>query len=205
MHYEEELDLLCRCIRANISIILHKTVYEINSTLLLRTHFKPPSSVCNNFILRSHTLWAAAVHYISSPKNRNPWLCHFSRDCTFKIAQLWGEKPRPWQQGRGFSPHNWAILKVQSREKMLPLCYTGSLYPFHIWDIISLAHCLSLSLSLSLGHTRSPLAHDLSLSLSSLSHTRSLSLSLSDTRSLVSTFASLSSSRAPHNHNNLNY
>ncbi len=95
MHYEEELDLFCRCIRANISIILHKTVYEINSTLLLRTHFKPPSSVCNNFILRSHTLWADAVHYISSPKNRNPRLCHFSRDCIFKIAHLWGEKPRP--------------------------------------------------------------------------------------------------------------
>ncbi len=53
MHYEEELDLF-RCIRANISIMLHKTVYEINSTLLLRTHFKPPSSVCNNFLLRSH-------------------------------------------------------------------------------------------------------------------------------------------------------
>ncbi len=54
MHYEEELDLFCRCIRANISIMLHKTIYEINSTLLLRTHFKPPSSVCNNFLLRSH-------------------------------------------------------------------------------------------------------------------------------------------------------
>ncbi len=54
MHYEEELDLLCRCIRANISIILHKTVYEINSTLLLRTHFKPPSSVCNNFYDKMH-------------------------------------------------------------------------------------------------------------------------------------------------------
>ncbi len=54
MHYEEELDLLCRCIRANISIMLHKTIYEINSTLLLKTHFKPPSSVCNNFLLRSH-------------------------------------------------------------------------------------------------------------------------------------------------------
>ncbi len=54
MHYEEELDLFCSCIRANISIMLHKTIYEINSTLLLRTHFKPPSSVCNNFFLRSH-------------------------------------------------------------------------------------------------------------------------------------------------------
>ncbi len=54
MHYEEELDLFCRCIRANISIMLHKTIYEINSTLLLRTHFKPPLSVCNNFLLRSH-------------------------------------------------------------------------------------------------------------------------------------------------------
>ncbi len=54
MHYEEEFDLFCRCIRANISIMLHKTIYEINSTLLLRTHFKPPSSVCNNFLLQSH-------------------------------------------------------------------------------------------------------------------------------------------------------
>ncbi len=53
MHYEEELDLFCSCIRANISIILHKTIYEINSTILLKTHFKPPSSVCNNFLLRS--------------------------------------------------------------------------------------------------------------------------------------------------------
>ncbi len=54
MHYEEELDLFCSCIRANISIMLHKTIYEIKSTLLLRTHFKPPSSVCNNFLLRAH-------------------------------------------------------------------------------------------------------------------------------------------------------
>ncbi len=34
--------------------MLHKTIYESNSTLLLRTHFKPPSSVCNNLLLRSH-------------------------------------------------------------------------------------------------------------------------------------------------------
>ncbi len=57
MHYEEELDLLCRCIRAYISIMLHKTIYEIYTYLyifILRTHFKPPSSVCNNFLLRSH-------------------------------------------------------------------------------------------------------------------------------------------------------
>ncbi len=53
MHYEEESDLFCSCITANISIMLHKTIYEIN-TLLLRTHFKPPSSVCDNFLLRSH-------------------------------------------------------------------------------------------------------------------------------------------------------
>ncbi len=44
MHYEE-LDLFSRCIRANISIKLHKTIYEIISTLLHKTHFKPPSSV----------------------------------------------------------------------------------------------------------------------------------------------------------------
>ncbi len=42
MHYEKELELFCMCIRINISIVLHKTIYEINSTLLLRTHFKPP-------------------------------------------------------------------------------------------------------------------------------------------------------------------
>ncbi len=42
------------CIRANISIMLHKTIYEIDITLLLKTHFKPPSSVCNNFLLWSH-------------------------------------------------------------------------------------------------------------------------------------------------------
>ncbi len=53
MHYEEVLDLFCRCIRANISIMLHNTMYEIN-TLLHRTHFKPPSSVSNNFFLWSH-------------------------------------------------------------------------------------------------------------------------------------------------------
>ncbi len=49
MHYEEELDLFCSCIRANISIMLHNTIYEINSTILLRTHFKPPSSVITSF------------------------------------------------------------------------------------------------------------------------------------------------------------
>ncbi len=51
MHYEEELDLFCSYIRANISIMPHKTIYEIN---LLKTHFKPPLSDCNNFLLWSH-------------------------------------------------------------------------------------------------------------------------------------------------------
>ncbi len=54
MHYEEELDLFCSWIRANISIMLHETIYEINSKLLLRSHFKLPLSVCNNFLLQSH-------------------------------------------------------------------------------------------------------------------------------------------------------
>ncbi len=63
MHYELELDLFCRCIRANISIMLHKTIYEINSALLLRTHFKPPSSVCNNFLLRSHVEFGRLLLY----------------------------------------------------------------------------------------------------------------------------------------------
>ncbi len=35
-----------------------------------------------------YTIWAAAVDYKSSPKNRNPRLCNFSRDCIFKIAHL---------------------------------------------------------------------------------------------------------------------
>ncbi len=54
MHYEEEFDQFFSCIRANICIMLHKKMYEIDSTLLLKTHFKPQSSVCNNFLLRSH-------------------------------------------------------------------------------------------------------------------------------------------------------
>ncbi len=168
MHYEEELDLLCRCIRANISIILHKTVYEINSTLLLRTHFKPPSSVCNNFILRSHTLWAAAVHYISSPKNRNLWLCHFSR--------LYFQNS----------------LIVRGKTPTLATLVRCTLFTYE--HNISCALSLSLSLSDTLALSRA-LSLSLSLSLSSLSHTLARSLSLS-----LSTFASLSSSRAPHNH-----
>ncbi len=34
--------------------MIYMTIYEINSTLLLRTHFKPQLSVCNNFLLQSH-------------------------------------------------------------------------------------------------------------------------------------------------------
>ncbi len=49
MHHEEN----CSCSAANISIKLHKTIYEIISTLLHKTHFKPPSSVCNIFLLRT--------------------------------------------------------------------------------------------------------------------------------------------------------
>ncbi len=54
IHHEEKLHLFGSCIRTNVSIKLHKTIYEIISTLFLKTHFKPPSSVCNNFLLRSH-------------------------------------------------------------------------------------------------------------------------------------------------------
>ncbi len=174
MHYEEELDLLCRCIRANISIILHKTVYEINSTLLLRTHFKPPSSVCNNFILRSHTLWAAAVHYISSPKKPQPTALSFFPRLYFQNSLI----------VRGKTPTLATLVRC-----------TLFTYEYNI--------SRALSLSLSLGHTRS-LSRTLSLSLFSLTHSLSLSLSLGHTLSL-STFASLSSSRAPHNHTIWNY
>ncbi len=34
MHYEEELDLFCSCIRVYISIMFHKEIYEINSNQL---------------------------------------------------------------------------------------------------------------------------------------------------------------------------
>ncbi len=34
--------------------MIYVTIYEINSTLLLRTHLKPQLSVCNKFLLRSH-------------------------------------------------------------------------------------------------------------------------------------------------------
>ncbi len=151
-----------RCIRANISIMLHKTIYEINSTLLLRTHFKPPSSVCNNFILRSHTLWAAAVHYISSPKKTQPTALSFFPRLYFQNSPL----------VRGKTPTLATLVRC-----------TLFTYEYNI--------SRALSLSLSLGHTRSLSRYSLSLSLSlfSLGHTLSLS-----------TFASLSSSRAPHNH-----
>ncbi len=157
MHYEEELDLFW-CIRANISIILHKTVYEINSTLLLRTHFKPPLSVCNNFILRSHTLWAAAVHYKCSPKKTQPTALSFF--------------PRLYFQNS---------LIVRGKNPTLATLVRCTLFTYEY----NISRALSLSLSLSLGHTRSlsrtlslSLLSLLSLSLFSLTHSLSLSLSL---------------------------
>ncbi len=134
-------------------------------TLLLRTHFKPASSVCNNFILRSHTLWAAAVHYKSSPKKKpQPTALSFFPRLYFQNSLI----------VRGKTPTLATLVRC-----------TLSTYEYNI--------SRALSLSLSLGHTRS-LSRTLSLSLSlSLSLTHSLSLSLSK-------FASLSSSRAPHNH-----
>ncbi len=41
-------------IHAHCSIMLHKTINKIYIPLLLKTHFKPPSSVCNNFRLPSN-------------------------------------------------------------------------------------------------------------------------------------------------------
>ncbi len=52
----------CTCIRANINIKQHKTFYEINSTLLLKTHFKP-LSVCNNFCLHSNVDFGFEKYY----------------------------------------------------------------------------------------------------------------------------------------------
>ncbi len=49
------------------------------------------TSFCDHMCTHTHTLLAAAVHYKSSPKNHNPWLCNFSRDCIFKIAHLCGK------------------------------------------------------------------------------------------------------------------
>ncbi len=138
MHYEEELDLLCRCIRANISIILHKTVYEINSTLLLRTHFKPPSSVCNNFILRSHTLWAAAVHYKSSPKKPQPTALSFFPRLYFQNSPLVSGK----------TPTLATLVRC-----------TLFTYEYNISRALSLSDTLALSRALSLSLSRSSLSH----------------------------------------------
>ena len=49
-------------IHAHCSIMLHKTINRIYIPLLLKTHFKPPLSVCNNFRLASnvcfgHVMW----------------------------------------------------------------------------------------------------------------------------------------------------
>ncbi len=44
---------------------------------------------CDHMCL--YTLWAAVVHYKSSLKNRNPWLCNFSRFWIFNTAQLCGK------------------------------------------------------------------------------------------------------------------
>ncbi len=38
---------------ATISFKLNMTINEINTTLLLKRHYKSPLSVCNNFWLRS--------------------------------------------------------------------------------------------------------------------------------------------------------
>ncbi len=62
MHYEKELDLFCSYIRAVIlSIMLHKTIYEINSTLLLRTPFKSPLSDCDH---HCDHMWNLVVYWL---------------------------------------------------------------------------------------------------------------------------------------------
>ncbi len=69
-------------------------------------------------------------------KNRNPRLCHFSRDCIFKIAHLWGEKPRPI--------HCTLFTYEYNISRALSLSLSDTL-----------AHTVSLSLSLSLSlHVR---------------------------------------------------
>ncbi len=64
--------IICRCpfttesvryvtIHAHCSIMLHKTINKIYISRLLKTHFKPPSSVCNNFRLPSNVFWPCNV------------------------------------------------------------------------------------------------------------------------------------------------
>ncbi len=80
------------CIRANISIMLHKTIYEINITLLFRTHFKPPSSVCNNFLLRSHVEFGRLLllkYAIYSSRNEHFRCTHSSKPYPIVIMCLW--------------------------------------------------------------------------------------------------------------------
>ncbi len=92
MHYEEEFDLFCSCIGANINIIRQfmRLIIHFYSKLTLNHHrVFVITFFCDHMCL--YTLWAATVHYKSSLKNLNPWLCHFSHDWIFNTAQLCGK------------------------------------------------------------------------------------------------------------------
>ncbi len=56
-------------IHAHCSIMLHKTINKIYIPLLLKTQFKPPSSVCNNFLLLSNVCFGcvAEIKYVITP------------------------------------------------------------------------------------------------------------------------------------------
>ncbi len=62
-----------------------------------------------------YTLWVAAVDYKSSPKNRNPRLCNFSRDCIFKIAN--GHLCRSRYPGNTGSLYAHHTLTVRSHRR----------------------------------------------------------------------------------------
>ncbi len=79
-----------------ISAVLHAlaethVVCDVTASLFLSCQVYIPSIIHIKklsilIFICLYTLWAAAVDYKSSPKNRNPQLCNFSRDCIFKIA-----------------------------------------------------------------------------------------------------------------------
>ncbi len=92
MHYEEELDLFCRCIRANLLASCYirqfrRLIVQFYSKLTLNHHrVFVITFFCGHICI--YTLWAAAVHYKSCPKTCYPWLCDFLIDCIFKLTQL---------------------------------------------------------------------------------------------------------------------
>ncbi len=98
MHYDEELDLFCSCIRANISIIRQfmRLIVHFYSELTSNHHrVFVINSFCDHMCI--YTLWAAVVHSKKKPKKLQPTDLYFflpqlyfqnSQKCNSRAAAL---------------------------------------------------------------------------------------------------------------------